>query len=48
MIVVLQDLGGQGPGFVLGNAEVATRLAEREEAEVVLAEIRRDCREGRL
>ena len=48
MIVVLQDLGGKGPGFVLGNAEVATRLAETEEAEVVLAEIRRDCREGRL
>ena len=48
MIVVLQDLGGKGPGFVLGNAEVATRLAETEEAEVVLAEIRQDCREGRL
>ncbi|TRO80656.1 cation diffusion facilitator family transporter [Trichloromonas acetexigens] len=48
MIVVLQDLGGKGPGFVLGNAEVATRLAEAEEAEVVLAEIRQDCLEGRL
>ena len=48
MIVVLQDLGGKGPGFVLGNAEVASRLAETEDAEVVLAEIRRDCRENRL
>jgi len=48
MIVVLQDLGGKGPGFVLDNAEVATRLAETEEAEAVLAEIFRDCREGRL
>lgn|GEM_PF-5764473 len=41
-------LSGKGPGFVLGNAGVITRLADTEDAEAVLEEIRRDCRENRF
>ncbi len=45
LIVVRQDIGGKGPGFVLGNADVETQLVAEEGAEVALSRLKQDwCR----